>query len=155
TLGWSTIFVGHPLLDVAIMLISAAVCVGPLIILLSAGGLARLAARRRSQILNEGMLALLAVPFIFHVFSLYRGEIQVFPISAFGLLNVRYGLPTVLAVALFLPGIISSRRSGSLRLQAGLVLAVTALQYGWLLSGGPSGLDVYQEAYRNGVNSRT
>src|SRR5262249_38200716 len=155
TLGWSTIFVGHPLLDIVLMLISAAVCVGPLVILLSAGGVARLAARRRSRILNEGMLLLLAVPFIFHVVSLYRGEIQVFPIRAFGLLNVRYGLPTVLPVALLVPGIISLNKPGSLRLQTGLVLAAAVLQYGWLLSGGPSGLDVYQEAYRNGVNSRT
>src|SRR5262249_25933648 len=134
TLGWSTIFVGHPLLDIVLMLISAAVCVGPLVILLSAGGVARLAARRRSRILNEGMLLLLAVPFIFHVVSLYRGEIQVFPISAFGLLNVRYGLPTVLPVALLVPGIISLNKPGSLRLQTGLVLAAAVLQYGWLLS---------------------
>src|SRR5215467_4122932 len=151
TLGWSTIFVGHPLLDVAIMLISAAVCVGPLIILLSAGGLARLAARRRSQILNEGMLALLAVPFIFHVVSLYRGEIQVFPTSAFGLLYVRYGLPTVLAVALLVPAVIPAGRGRVFPFHVLLVLAVIAIQYGWLLSSGPSGLDVYQEAYRNGV----
>jgi len=40
-------------------------------------------------------------------------------------------------------------------MQVLLVAAVVAVQYGWLLSGGWSGLDVYQEAYRNGVNSRT
>jgi hypothetical protein len=155
TLGWSTIFVGHPLLDLVLMLIAVAVCVGPLTILLSAGGLARLAAVRRSPVLNDAIVALLAVPFFFHVVSLYRGEIQVFPISAFGLLNVRYGLPALLPVALLVPAVISIRGLGAFRFQAMLVLGIIALQYGWLLSSGPSGLDVYQEAYRNGVNSRT
>jgi len=155
TLGWSTIFVGHPLLDFVLMLIAVAVCVGPLTILLSAAGLARLTAQRRSRILRDGMVALLAVPFLFHVVSLYRGEIQVFPISAFGLLNVRYGLPALLPVALLVPAVISIGRASALRLQAMLVLAIIVLQYGWLLSSGPSGLDVYQEAYRNGVNSKT
>jgi hypothetical protein len=155
TLGWSTIFVGHPLLDVILMLIAVAVCVGPLTILLSAAGLARLAALRRSPLPSGGMVALLAVPFLFHVISLYRGEIQVFPISAFGLLNVRYGLPALLPVALLVPAVISARSLSAFRFQAILVLVIIALQYGWLLSSGPSGLDVYQEAYRNGVNSKT
>jgi hypothetical protein len=155
TLGWATIFVGHPLLDFVLMLIAVAVCVGPLIILMAAGGLIRLAAGRRGAFLREGTLVLLVIPFLFHVASLYRGEIQVFPISAFGLLNVRYGLPALLPVALFVPGIISRATIRSVRLQAIMVLAVVAVQYGWLLSSGPSGLDVYQEAYRNGVNSRT
>jgi hypothetical protein len=101
------------------------------------------------------MLVLLVIPFLFHVVSLYRGEIQVFPISAFGLLNVRYGLPALLPIALLVPGLISMRTPGRLRLQAVFVLAAVAIQYCWLLSSGPSGLDVYQEAYRNGVNSRT
>src|SRR5215467_6362247 len=137
------------------MLIAVAVCVGPLTILLSAAGLARLTAQRRSRILRDGIVALLAVPFLFHVVSLYRGEIQVFPISAFGLLNVSYGLPALLPVALLVPAVISIGRASALRLQAMLVLAIIVLQYGWLLSSGPSGLDVYQEAYRNGVNSKT
>jgi hypothetical protein len=155
TLGWSTIFVGHPMLDITLMLVAVAVCVGPLVILLSAAGVAALAARRRAQLLNEGMLALLAVPFVFHIVSLNRGEIQVFPVSAFGLLNVRYGLPALLPVALFLPAVVTVHKPSRLGLHVGLILATIALQYGWLLSGGPSGLDVYQEAFRNGVNSST
>ena len=155
TLGWSTIFVGHPLLDFFLMLIAVAVCVGPLTILLSAAGLARLTAERRSRIRRDAMVALLAVPFFFHVVSLYRGEIQVFPISAFGLLNVRYGLPALLPVALLVPAVIPAGRGRVFPFHVLLVLAVIAIQYGWLLSSGPSGLDVYQEAYRNGVNSRT
>jgi hypothetical protein len=155
TLGWANIFVGHPFLDFMLMLIAVAVCVGPLVILLSMAGLARLIAGRRAGILREAMLGLLAVPFIFHVVSLYRGEIQVFPISAFGLLNVRYGLPALVPVALFVPGIISLHKIRNLRFQALSVLAVIAIQYCWLLSSGPSGLDVYQEAYRNGLNSNS
>jgi hypothetical protein len=155
TLGWATIFVGHPLLDFVLMLIAVAVCVGPLVILISAVGLARVAAGRRGAIFKEGMLALLFIPFLFHVISLYRGEIQVFPISAFGLLNVRYGLPALLPIALLVPGAITGRTIRSLRLQTVMVLAMVGIQYAWLLSSGPSGLDVYQEAYRNGVNSRT
>jgi hypothetical protein len=93
-------------------------------------------------------------PFFFHVFSLYRGEIQIFPFSAFGLHNVRYGLPHLLAIALFAPAGILLFRGESRRRASLLVCLIVAAQYLHLVSEGPSQLAVYQEAYRNGVNAR-
>jgi hypothetical protein len=97
---------------------------------------------------------LLAVPFFFHCFSLYRGEIQIFPLSAFGLLNVRYGLPHLLPVALFVPALIPMLKRLGRSFAVAFVCLVVALQYGYLISDGTSQLAVYQEGFRNGVNSK-
>jgi hypothetical protein len=97
---------------------------------------------------------LLILPFFFHAFSLYRGEIQVVPLSAFGLLNVRYGLPHVLGVALFAPASILLFKGSARRWAGALVCMIVAAQYGYLISEGPAQLAVYQEGYRNGVNAR-
>jgi hypothetical protein len=97
---------------------------------------------------------LLAVPFFFHTLSLYRGEIQIFPLSAFGLLNVRYGLPHLVIAALLAPAALPLlARFGRARAIAAFVIKV-ALQYGIILGEGPSQMAVYQEGFRNGVNSR-
>src|SRR6185295_11396132 len=102
-LGWSKIFVGNIALDVLLMTVTVAACVGLLTIVLGGLGFLRLAKTRRRSLVGQAPVLLLAMPFFFHCFSLYRGEIQIFPLSAFGLLNVRYGLPHLLAVALFAP----------------------------------------------------
>jgi hypothetical protein len=109
---------------------------------------------RRSLLLENAPVILLTVPFFFHVFSLYRGEIQIFPLSAFGLHNVRYGLPHILAIALFAPSIVLLFKSESRRWASAALLAIVALQYVYLVSEGPSQLAVYQEGYRNGVNAK-
>lgn len=153
-LGWSKIFVGHALLDVFLMLVTVAACVGPVVMLVAAAGLARLIVTRRRAIIEDSPALLLIIPFFFHLFSLYRGEIQIFPLSAFGLLNVRYGLPHLVAAALFAPASIPlMSRLGRRGAIAVFCLAVTA-QYAYLISDGPSQLAVYQEGYRNGVNAR-
>lgn len=152
-LGWSQVFVGNLPLDLGLMAAAIAVCAGPLVLLAATIGLARVL--RSYRRFSEYAPALLAgVPFLFHVWSLYRGEIQVFPFSVVGLLNVRYGLPHLLAVALLIPAAalffrISWRRGATLAI-CGLV----AFQYWWLLSDGANQLAVFQEGYRNGVNSR-
>lgn len=152
-LGWSKIFVGNALLDALLMGATVAVIVGPLIVMLAAAGFFRLMmARRKAMIVYLPSLLLLA-PFFFHTMSLYRGEIQIFPLSAFGLLNVRYGLPHLLAAALFAPAIIPAL--GRLKNSALLIVAlVVALQYWFLIAEGPSQMAIYQEGFRNGVNSR-
>ncbi len=152
-LGWSKIFVGNALLDALLMGATVAVIVGPLIVMLAAAGFFRLMmGRRKAMIIYLPSLLLLA-PFFFHTVSLYRGEIQIFPLSAFGLLNVRYGLPHLLAAALFAPAIIPAL--GRLKNSALLMVAlVVALQYWFLIREGPSQMAIYQEGFRNGVNSR-
>jgi hypothetical protein len=152
-LGWSKIFVGNGLLDVLLMSVTVAVCAGPFVSLIAAAGFTKLISRRRTLIENAPVF-LLAVPFFFHVYSLYRGEIQIFPLSAFGLHNVRYGLPHLLAVALFAPATALLFKGAARRWATIAVAAIVAAQYLYLISEGPAQLAVYQEGYRNGVNAR-
>lgn len=153
-LGWSKIFVGNALLDVLLMTVTVAACVGPLLMVLSGIGFFRLLKTRGRGMRQYAPTLLLAVPFFFHCFSLYRGEIQIFPLSAFGLLNVRYGLPHLLPLALFAPAVIPLLKRLRRPLGFALVCFLVALQYTYLISDGPSQLAVYQEGYRNGVNSK-
>ncbi|HWP42188.1 MAG TPA: hypothetical protein VNO14_03055, partial [Blastocatellia bacterium] len=154
TLGWSKIFVGNAALDFMLMSVTAAVCLGAMVLALAGVGLVRLIVKRRRAMLEHAPVLLLLVPFFFHVFSLYRGEIQIFPLSAFGLLNVRYGLPHLLAAAILAPACVPLLgrlgRTGAIA----VVCSIVAFQYGLILSEGPSQLAVFQEGYRNGVNAR-
>jgi hypothetical protein len=153
-LGWSKIFVGNALLDVLLMTVTVAACVGPLLMALGGTGFFRLLKTRGRGLRQYAPTLLLTVPFFFHCFSLYRGEIQIFPLSAFGLLNVRYGLPHILPLALFAPAVIPLLKRLRRPLGLALVCLLVALQYAYLISDGPSQLAVYQEGYRNGVNSK-
>lgn len=152
--GWATIFIGHPLLDFLIMAVAVAVATGPFVLLLSVGGFAGLVVARRRDLLKTSPALLLTVPFFFEVFSVYRGEIQLFPLSAFGLQNARYGLPHIVAVALFAPAAILFFKNSAGRWAAIASCVLVVVQYGYLISEGPSQLAMYQEGYRNGVNSR-
>jgi hypothetical protein len=152
--AWSSIFVGHALLDFAVIVAAAAVCAGPFVLLMGVTGLTRLLIANRRVLLERSPLLLLILPFIFQVFSVYRGEIQIFPLSAFGLLNIRYGLPHVLCVALFAPATVLIFKGKVRRWTLVGTIVAIALQYGSLVSEGPSQLAVYQEGFRNGVNSR-
>jgi hypothetical protein len=153
-LGWSQVFVGNPLLDLGVMLVAVTVCAGPIVMTLSVTGLAKSFTRLRREIARCGSVALLGVPFVFHVWSLDRGEIQVFPLSAFGLLNVRYGLPSLLAVAFLVPAAVLIVRPSWRRYALVAVAALVAAQYLVLISDGADQLAVYQEGYRNGINSK-
>jgi len=152
--GWATMFIGHPALDVLIMTVAVAVCAGPFVLLLSVAGFGGWLIAKRRDLLKYSPVLLLTVPFLFEVYSVYRGEIQIFPLSAFGLHNARYGLPHIVAVALFAPAALLLFRN-SVRRWAALALCIVVIgQYGYLISEGPSQLAMYQEGYRNGVNSR-
>jgi hypothetical protein len=153
-LGWSAIFVGHAALGVLTIATAVAVCAGPFVLLLGGVGFIKSLLTRRVALFKQWPVLLLAVPFVFHIFSLYRGEIQVFPLSAFGLHNVRYGLPHLLAVALFAPAVVLFFKGRARRWAIVGVCVVVAAQYCDLISEGPSQLAVYQEGYRNGVNAR-
>ena len=151
-LGWSKVFIGHPMASVLWMAVAASVCVGPILFVIGAAGLIAGTILRRRTLIERLPVLLAIVPFLFHAFSVYRGEMQFFPFSAFGLLNVRYGLPHLLPVALFAPALVLVFKP---RVRAALIgmAVVVALQYGYLVSEGPSQLAIYQEAYRNGINS--
>ncbi len=152
-LGWSKIFIGNALLDLLLMSATVAVILGPLLVMLAAAGFFRLIFSKRKAVIIYLPSLLLLAPFFFHAVSLYRGEIQIFPLSAFGLLNVRYGLPHLLAAALFAPAIIPALRRLN-RAATLIVPLIIALQYWFLIGEGPSQMAIYQEGFRNGVNSR-
>ena len=154
-LGWSEIFVGRAWLDAVTMLAAAAVCAGPLVLLLGIAGLARTVVAHRRSLIELSPAILLLVPIGFHVVSLYRGEIQIFPLSVFGLLNARYGLLHLPAIALFVPAAALILPVRARSWAKAVVFAIVLAQYGYLVSEGPSQLAVYQEGYRNGVNTRT
>lgn len=153
-LGWSKIFVGNALLDLLLMTVTVAACVGFIPIVLGLAGFFRFIKVRRRGVFDSAPVFLLSVPFFFQCFSLFRGEIQIFPLSAFGLLNVRYGLPHLLALALFVPAMIPLLDRLGKPTAVLCVGLLVAFQYGYLISDGVSQLAVYQEGYRNGVNSQ-
>jgi len=152
--AWSSIFVGYALLDFVVIVAAVAVCAGPIVLLIGVTGLAKSLVTNKRVLLERSPLLLLILPFIFQVFSVYRGEIQIFPLSAFGLLNIRYGLPHILGVALFAPATVLIFKERARRWALVGVIVVVAVQYGSVVSEGPSQLAVYQEGFRNGVNSR-
>lgn len=151
--GWTKIFVGNATADMLLMLAMVAVCVGPLLVLLTMLGVGQAIIERRRSLIRHSPAFLLLIPFFFHVLSIYNGEAQMFPLSAFGLLNVRYGLPHLLPVALFAPAAALLLRRLDWRWAVGTVSALVLLQYGLLLSEGPSQIAVYQDGFRNGLNT--
>jgi hypothetical protein len=154
TLGMSKMLISNGPVAVLMMTVAVAACIGPMLIGLAGLGLLRLVKIHGRALRYYAPSLLLAAPFFFHCYSLYRGEIQIFPLSAFGLLNVRYGLPHLLPIALFAPATIPLfKRFGRVAAIATVGLLI-ALQYGYLISDGTSQLAVYQEGYRNGVNSK-
>jgi dolichyl-phosphate-mannose-protein mannosyltransferase len=153
-LGWSKIFTGHAFVDLLLMLVTTAVCIGPFLTMLGATGLGRFLIAKRKTLAQDAIPLLLVVPFFFHILSLYRGEIQIFPLSAFGLHNARYGLPHLAAIALFAPASALLFAPKARRWAIRAMWLTLALQYGYLISEGPSQIAVYQEGYRNGVNAR-
>jgi hypothetical protein len=152
-LGWAKVFIGHPFVALLWMAVTTAVCAGPFVLLLGATGFVAFATLKRRALIEHLPAALFAVPFLFHAFSVARGEIQIFPFSAFGLLNVRYGLPHLLAVGLFAPAVVWLFKPRMRRVALIAIGGLVVLQYGYLISEGPAQLAVYQEGYRNGVNS--
>jgi hypothetical protein len=155
SLGWAQSFSGKPAVALLIVIGAIVVCAGLLLVVLSLVGLARLVLALRRAPLDLAPVLLLLVPLAFHVFSVYRGEIQIFPLSAFGLLNVRYGLPHIAVVCLLAPAAAMAAARGYRMWPVWLIGILVLLQYALLLSDGPSQLAIYQEAFRSGVNSRT
>jgi hypothetical protein len=96
---------------------------------------------------------LLVIPFCFFVYSLYKNEIQVIPLSMLSLYNVRYGLMHLIPAAVFAPAVIfllkPKRRNIALAVLALLIFAQYELQF----YDGAMRLEIVQEPLRNNVNS--
>ncbi|MFY9227250.1 MAG: glycosyltransferase family 39 protein [Blastocatellia bacterium] len=93
---------------------------------------------------------LLVIPFLFTIYSLYTGNIQIYPLSAISLLNVRYGLNITLALAIF--PIIFLKPDNNKKFL--IVFSLVMVNYYWLVSAGVNQLAVIQEPYRNNFNIR-
>ncbi|MBK7992650.1 MAG: glycosyltransferase family 39 protein [Blastocatellia bacterium] len=91
---------------------------------------------------------LLVIPFLFTIYSLYTGNIQIYPLSAISLLNVRYGLNITLALAIF--PIIFLKPDNTKKFL--IVFSLVVFNYYWLISAGVNQLAVIQEPYRNNFN---
>ncbi len=154
-LGWASFVVGNPITAMGWALLAVAVVAGPVVLACAVIGLTLLVLRRKWRIADELPALLPLVPFGFLVVSLFRGEAQIYPIAAVALLNVRYAVPYLTAVALLVPGIrlvVRSRRAATVATVA--IAAIVACQYAVLVSDGPSQLAVFQEAYRNSRNAK-
>jgi hypothetical protein len=154
-LGWARIIGSSAPAAVVMMTITVSVIAGPVLSAQAATGFVGLLVRRRKRLVELLPAILLLVPLIFHTLSVYRGEIQIFPLSALGLLNVRYGLPHMLAVALFAPAALSLLGHFSTRWVATIGVMLIIVQYAFLIWEGPSQLAIFQEGYRNGVIAKS
>lgn len=156
-LGWAAVSTGQPGRSLGWALLTVAVVVGPLTVALAiAGGGARVLARGRSpdrwrSLARDLPAALLVVPFAFLAFSLYRGEVQIAPLAAVALLNVRYGVPHIAALGLLVAAL--GARFGARRAFVPALAGLVLLQNLWLVSEGFSHLAVCQEPIRNNRNA--
>jgi hypothetical protein len=151
--GWSKILAGNLLFDFFWMALAVAIIAGPFLLLLAASGFARLIIHKRRNLLELAPSFLLIVPFFFHVAGLFRGDIEIFPLAALPLVNVRYGLIHLPAIALFAPAAIMIFNGKARRAALMVGCAIIAAQYIYLISDGFSQLEVHQEGYRNRINS--
>jgi hypothetical protein len=149
-LGWAGFVVGNPVAALGWALLTVAVVAGPIPLAGAAAGLAARVWARGRALAKDAPAALALVPFAFLVYSLFRGEVQIYPLAALALLNVRYGVPHVAAVGLLLPALARGARAKAILVA---LAAAAALQYAVLVREGPSQLAVCQEAIRNSRNT--
>ena len=150
-LGWAAVSVGQPIKSLGWALLTVTVVAGPPVVALGLSGAVARAISRGRALTRDLPAILLAVPFAFLVFSLFRGEVQIAPFAAVALLNVRYGVAHVAMLAI-LVGAFAVRLAGR-RFALHVLFAVVVAQNVWLLSEGFSQVAVCQEAIRNSRNS--
>ncbi len=153
-LSWTNFVVGNIALSTMIGVAAAAACSGLALCLLGLAGIIRtlLSYIKEWPRLRATLpVLLLALPFLFTVYSLYTGNIQIYPFSAISLLNVRYGLNLALALPIFS---LVWLRGKQAKLRMLILILFVLANYGWLLSGGFEQLAVFQEPCRNNCNTR-
>jgi hypothetical protein len=155
-LSYTNFVIGRPLFAFGLLLVTVAICVTPVTLALGALGLAVSFAkyllasiREKRFILHPSSFILLSVPPLFTCYSLYSGNIQIYPFF----LNNRYGLPALPVLALAVPFLclkIAERRRSEAgkRLVWGVFAALCLGQAAWLLKDGFRQLSVFQEGYR-------
>lgn len=151
SLGWAAVSAGRPLKSAGWALLAVAVVSGPAVVCLAVAGAVCRVANRGRALIADAPAALLAVPFAFLAFSLYRGEVQIAPFAAVALLNVRYGVPHVALAAILVAAL--AARFCRVRFFLPVLLAIVVASDVWLVSEGFSQVAVCQEAIRNSRNA--
>lgn len=161
-LGWASFAIGNPIWSLVLACVASLACVGSVALIFFIGSLINFIWQTLTHSINRIRtqnysfpqaltLTLLLVPFLFIVYSLFTGNIQIYAFSAISLLNVRYGVTVILAIAAF-PALWISGDNGAKRF---LVLFLMILiGYGWFISEGVTSLAVIQEPMRNNIYSR-
>lgn len=146
-LGWTDFVCGRPLLAFLLAGVAASACIGSLSTATALVGMVRalvLPIGRRLSLIYTSWL--LFIPFLFTIYSLVTCNIQIYPFSAVALLNVRYGMGLLPALA----AVVALWRGRSLLLVLFLVIG----QYCWMLTDGYRELAVVQEPLRNNIQTR-
>jgi hypothetical protein len=140
-LSLTNFVVGRPLYAGLLSLITVAICSGPATLLAGAGGAAAALIGRRKK---DCAAAALFIPPLFTTYSLFSGNIQIYPFF----LNVRYGLSALLGLAAFAPQAALLFRPKARLIVAAGMLAACLGQSAYLLKEGFLQLSVFQEGYR-------
>lgn len=155
-LSYTNFVIGRPHFAALILLVTIAICATPTTLTLGLLGLATASFKRisthireRSFIPHPSSFILLAVPPLFTGYSLYTGNIQIYPFF----LNNRYGLPALPLLALAIPVLClrlseSFADKGNRRIVCAVFAALTLGQSAWWLRDGFRQLSVFQEGYR-------
>jgi hypothetical protein len=154
-LSYTNFVIGRPHFAALLLLVTIAICATPTTLALGLLGLATTSIqstsgfiREKKFILHPSSLILLAVPPLFTGYSLYTGNIQIYPFF----LNNRYGLPALPLLALAVPALClwftEHRDARKQRIICAVFAALTLGQSAWWLKDGFRQLSVFQEGYR-------
>jgi hypothetical protein len=168
-LGWADFVRGNWLLALLVASTAAITCSGLFAYLLAmTSGLksvigillsSRSWAPNWAQLAQLLLVVIIGFPFLFIIYSLYSGNIQIYPWAALSLLNVRYGITLLLPLAFWpISWLVSADSINSHTLSSTTrrwfigLLTVISLQYGMIFAEGSKQLAVLQEPYRNNYN---
>ncbi|MBI4853243.1 MAG: glycosyltransferase family 39 protein [Acidobacteria bacterium] len=153
-LGWASFTIGQPHLAFLLAFSASIACSGWVCLLGLISFIKALFViykeKNKELLIKLFPMFLLTIPFLFTVYSLFTGNIQIYSLSAISLLNVRYGLNIILAISIF-PIIFLSPEK---KLKNLIVFLLIISNYIWLVSDGVLQLAIVQEPYRNNFNSR-
>lgn len=153
SLSWLDFAVGHPVYASLIVLLTVGICVGPVLLLTGIGGAVRALVVKEIRLKENLPAWILFIPPLFTAYSVYSGNIQIYPFF----LNVRYGLPALLGLALFTPTFVmktgvTGQKGKTVKRNPLVPLIILfmmlSLQCVYLLHNGFQQLSVFQEAYR-------
>lgn len=144
--GASAITSGSITISLLLVLVAGGLCAGWIVWLLSGTGLVSLC-RTRRKLISWSPVLLLFEPMLFHVFSLYTGNIEMMVVLWW--YNARYGLLYLPAAAICAPAAVLIARNRWRG--AAWVTALIVFNYVAVYAGGIHQVSVFIEPYHNNV----